>query len=59
MEWQAVNGISFQRQVFLTQIIIGEENNLHAIIQCTQKICRTVMSLIKMTTEVIKKNFAG
>ena len=23
MEWQAVNGISFQRQVFLTQIIIG------------------------------------
>ena len=23
MEWQAVNGISFQRQAFLTQIIIG------------------------------------
>ena len=28
MEWQAVNGISFQRQAFLTLIIIGEEKRL-------------------------------
>ena len=52
MEWQAGNGISFQRQAFLTQIIIGEENNLHVIIQSTQKICRIVISLIKETTGV-------